>query len=223
VRITVRHAYDFGPARDAVGADLLQPEAWDAARAAPGPFRLPETRAQWEALADDEELRARARDIAAFAGSGPLCSYGVGTALLELNIAREAPELQLICTDYAPRTVERLALLFPEAKVVLRDLTDPGPPAAALHLMHRLDAELDDDAWRAVFARLPETVLFVPNVVLGIGGAAREVGRRLLRRGRLTNAGWFRNEAALRALWRDTHSERRVPVGEARGYLLVPR
>jgi len=223
VRIKVRHAYDFGAAREAVGDNLLRPQAWDAARAAPGPFLLPETREQWEALADDEQLRARARDIAAFAGAESLCSHGVGTALLELNIVRAAPGLRLTCTDYAPRTVERLAILFPEAEVVLRDLTDPDPPSATLHLMHRLDAELDDDAWRGVFARLPEPVLFVPNVVLGVSGAARELGRRLVRRGRLTNAGWFRNEAALRALWRDTHADRRVTVGGARSYLLVPR
>lgn len=223
MRIKVRHAYDFGVAREAVGGDLLQPRAWDAARTAPGPFQLPETRAQWESLADDEELRARARDIAAFAGAGPLCSHGVGTGLLELNIARQSPQLRLICTDYAPRTVERLALLFREAEVVLRDLTDSDPPSAALHLMHRLDAELDDDDWRSVFARLPETVLFVPNTILGPRGAAREVGRRLLRRGRLTNAGWFRNEAALRALWRETHVDRRVTVGGAPAYLLTPR
>jgi hypothetical protein len=147
----------------------------------------------------------------------------VGTALLELNISRAAPALRLICTDYAPRTVERLALLFPEAELVLRDLADPDPPSAALHLMHRLDAELDDDAWRKVFARLPEAVLFVPNVVLDLNGAARELGRRVLRRGRLTNAGWFRNEAALRALWSETHLDRRVTVGGAPSFLLSPR
>src|SRR5207244_3495580 len=114
------------------------------------------------------------------------------------------------CTDYAPLTVERLRTLFPEAMVLLRDLTDPEPPSAELHLMHRLDAELDDGAWHRVFGRLPGTVLFVPNVVLDLPAAAREVARRVLRRGRLTHAGWFRNEDALRALWSETHSDRRV-------------
>lgn len=219
----MRHAYDFGAARQAVGDNLLKPQAWDAARAAPGPFLLPETRQEWESLADDEELRARARDIAAFAGAGSLCSHGVGTALLELNIVRAAPGLRLICTDYAPLTVERLAPLFPEAEVVLRDLTDPDPPSASLHLMHRLDAELDDDAWRGVFERLPEQVLFVPNAVLSPLGAMREVARRIVRHGRLTNAGWFRNEPALRVLWHRTHTAKRVMVGGASAYLLEPR
>ncbi|MDX6475984.1 MAG: hypothetical protein QOH95_1495 [Gaiellaceae bacterium] len=226
MKIRVRHTYDFGDAREAVGDDLLQPRAWDAAREVPGPFHLPESRAAWEARADDAELRRRARDIVALAeaeGAASVCSHGVGTALLELNIVRVAPELALTCTDYAPQTVERLRQLFPEAEVVARDLTDPDPPSAALHLMHRLDAELDDDDWRRVFAGLPQKVLFVPNHVLSVSGAAREVARRLVRRGRLTRAGWFRNEPALRALWSDTHADRRVLVGGAPGFLLVPR
>jgi hypothetical protein len=171
-------------------------------------------------------LRARARDVAAIAtriGASSVCSYGVGTALLELNLLRAAPELELTCTDYAPLTVERLRTVFPEATVLLRDLTDPEPPSAELHLMHRLDAELDDRAWQRVFARLPATVLFVPNVVIDVPAAAREVARRVLRRGRLTHAGWFRNEAALRALWSETHRDQRVEVGTAQSYLLVAR
>ncbi|MFL5955204.1 MAG: hypothetical protein ACJ76I_13965 [Gaiellaceae bacterium] len=226
MRIRVRHAYDFGAARGAVGDTLLRPDAWDAARTGEGPFHLPSTRAEWAQLADNDELRARARGIAAVAAgldAHTVCSHGVGTGTLELNLVRIAPHLELTCTDYAPQTVERLTALFPEAVVVLRSLTDPDPPSAHLHLMHRLDAELDDDAWRTVFTQLRAPVLFVPNVVLHLPAAGREVARRILRRGRLTHAGWFRNESALRALWNGTHTDRRVEVGPAAAYLLLPR
>jgi len=226
VRIRVRHRYDFGPARERVGANLLAAEAWDTARSLPGPFGLPETRVEWERVAAQPALEARARDVSAIArdlGARTLCSHGVGTAALELNLHRVSPELELVCTDYAPRAVERLRRLFPEAHVVLRDLTAPGPPLADLHLMHRLDAELDDGQWCAVFEQLQAPIVFVPNVVLDLAGAAREVARGLVRRGSLTEAGWFRNEAALRSLWAGTHRDRELTVGDAPAFLLEPR
>lgn len=226
MRIRVRHAYDFGPERVRVGRTLLQPAAWDAARSLPGSFELPETREEWERAARRDDLEARARDVAAVARrlkATRICSHGVGTASLELNLHRAAPDLQIVCTDYAPLTAERLRRLFPEAEVVLRDLTEPGPPAAHLHLMHRLDAELDDERWRSVFAALDAPILFVPNVVLDLAGAAREVARRVLRRGALTDAGWFRNEAALRTLWAGTHRDTGLTVGDAPAFLLQRR
>ena len=209
-----------------MGGTLLDPSAWDAARALPGPFELPETRAEWELSARRGDLRERAVDVASVArglGAASLCSHGVGTALLEWNLHRVEPELKLTCTDFAPVTVERLRRLFPEAEVMLRDLVDPAPPIADVHLMHRLDAELADDDWRSVFARIDRPILFVPNVVLDLAGAAREVARRLLRRGALTEAGWFRNEAALRALWSESHRDRPLTVSESRAFLLEPR
>ena len=226
MKIRVRHVYDFGPDREAVGNTLLASSAWDAARAIPGPFELPQTRAEWERNAERGDLPERARDVAAVArevGATQLCSHGVGTASLELNVHRLAPEMKIICTDYAPMTVERLRLIFPEADVMLRDLTDPDPPRADLHLMHRVDAELDDDEWRSVLAAIEQPILFVPNVVLDLAGAAREIVRRVVRRGAATDAGWFRNEAALRALWRESHRDRSLTVSDARAFLLEPR
>jgi hypothetical protein len=225
VRLVVRHTYDFGPDRERIGRDLLRPEAWDAARATAGAFGLPSTRSAWEGVAARDDLRAVASDVVALAtqlGTGTLCSHGVGTAMLELNIHRLAPDLHLICTDFARQTVERLRVLFPEAEILLRDLVHDEPPHADLHLMHRLDAELSDEAWRHVFERLPEPVLFVPNLLLDLRTALGELARRLRGR-RLTRAGWFRNEAALRALWHSTHTDRRLRVGSTDAFLLEPR
>jgi hypothetical protein len=226
MRLRVPHTYDFGAARDQVGADLVTPAGWDAARAVPGPFALATTRAEWRRLAERDDLARRAADIVEIVrqiDAATLCSHGVGTALLEANVQRLAPSLRLVCTDYAPRTVERLRQLFPEAEILLRDLTAPAPPPADLHLMHRLDAELDDAAWQRVFAALPEPILFVPNVLLDLKGALRELARPVVRVGRVTRAGWFRNEAALRSLWRSTHRDTPVEVGGAPAFLLEPR
>jgi len=226
VKIRVPHGYDFGRGREAVGRDLLNPHAWDAARQTDAAFALPTTRAELERRADDEELRSRARAIAEIArerGVSTLCSHGVGSGLLELNLLRELPNVRLVCTDFAPQTVARLGELVPAATFVLRNLTDPNPPGADLDLMHRLDAELSDDDWRLVFEMLTRPVLFVPNVLLGPFGVLRELARWGLHPRRLTRAGYFRNEPALRSLWTATHSDVPVRIGGARGFLLSPR
>jgi hypothetical protein len=225
MRLVVRHTYDFAADRSRIGSDLVSPEGWDAARETEGAFGLPTQRAAWERRAADPELRRRANDVVSVArelGASSLCSYGVGTALLELNILRAAPGLMLTCTDFAPRTVERLRGLFPESEIVHHDLLQDDPRPSDLHLLHRLDAELPDGDWRRVIARFHEPVLFVPNVLLNVPSALRELTRRIRRRN-LTNAGWFRNEAALRSLWNSTHQDRRLTIGGAAAFLLVRR
>lgn len=225
LRLTVRHFYDFGEAAERVGRDLVRPEAWDVVRETPGPFELPAGRVEWEAKAYTPQLAARARDIAGVAarlGARSLCSYGVGNARLELNVARAAPGLRLVCTDFTPRTVARLRLLFSEAEVVEHDLRTDPPREAELQLMHRIDAELPADAWKAVFPRFREPVLLVPALLLTWVDAAREVARRV-RKPRAARAGYFRNEDALRDLWAATHDDERLRVGELDAFLLTRR
>jgi hypothetical protein len=203
----------------------VRPGAWDALRETSGPFGLPSSRVDWERRAASPALAARARDIAAVAarlGAASLCSHGVGTATLELNIARSAPGLRLVCTDFAPRTVARLGELFPEAEVVVHDLLRDEPVAADLHLMHRIDSELSDAEWRSVFPRLGTPIVLVPVLLLDWLEAAKALLRRA-RRPRAARAGYLRSEDALRALWHPTHSDERVRVGDATGYLLTPR
>lgn len=225
MRLTVRRVYDFGVESALVGDDLLSPGAWDAARETTGPFGLAAGRAEWEQAARDPDLGRRAADVvrvAEWLEAGSVCSHGVGTGLLELNVHRLAPRLRFVCTDYAPRATRRLAEFFTEADVRLHDLVRDPPPTADLYLMHRLDTELGDDDWREVFGRHTAPILFVPTILLGLRRAAREVVRRVLRGGTV-NAGWFRSEDALRALWSRTHTDRREVVGESTAFLLLPR
>jgi len=226
IPLTISHYYDFGKDRERVGDDLVNPASWDAIRETPGPFGLPATREEWERAALTPEFAARADAIAGVArelGARRICSYGVGAAFLELNLVRAMPEAELVCTDYAPRTVERLARLFPEASVRLHDLYVDGPLAADLHLLHRIDSELANRAWRKVFARFQEPALLVATQLLEWPVFESELRRRLSRRPAPTRAGYARTEAAMRSLWRGTHVDRPVPVGELAGFLLIPR
>jgi hypothetical protein len=210
LRLTLRHTYDFGADAARLGPDLVRPGSW----------------AEWEARAAAPELAGRARDIAAIAArleARTICSHGVGTATLELCVLHAAPRLRLICTDFAPRTVARLRTLFPEADVRVHDLVREEPPAADLHLMHRIDTELTDAEWRAVFPRFRRgPTLFIPGLLLTWAEAARELARRI-RAPRATHAGYLRNEDALRALWAPSHTDSRGTVGDLPAFLLTPR
>lgn len=223
MKVTLPHYYDFGSARGLIGPDLVRPEAWDAARATTGPFGLPTTRRAWEQAASTDAVTAKANDIVDVAGrfgARTICSHGVGAALIELNIAKRG--MHVICTDFAPRTVERLGVLFPEASVMQHDICSDPPPVADLHLMHRIDSELAAEEWLSVFPRFFQPILVVPTILLGIRGALRELAVRVVRP-RATRAGWARSEDALRALWLPTHLDERLAVAGAPAFLLTRR
>lgn len=226
MKLVVRRVYDFGVQRDEVGKTLLSPDAWDAVRRLPGAFHLQDTREEWLAAGSQPPYPDRARAVVELArklGASSLCSHGAGGALLEQRVQQLAPELVLTCTDFAPETVAGLRRLFAEANVVAADLREPSSlPHADLHLMHRLDQELSERQWHAVFSRLEAPVVFVPSEILTPAAAAKELVRRLLHPG-ATGAGWFRNEKALRALWSPWFDDRCVEIGDEPGYLLLPR
>jgi hypothetical protein len=222
MRLTIPHFFDFGTDRALVGDDLVRPDAWDAIRTSAGPFGLPGRRSEWEAAADEPSYRAKASgiaDVARSLGATTVCSYGVGAAFVELNLSRTAPELELVCTDYAPRTVARLASLFPEARVLEHDLRHDETVAADLQVLHRVDSEFTDDELRLILARFEQPVLFVPSEFLTLRSLCRELLTRAKRTA--TRAGYLRTRDAFEALWAQTHTQTPVQVGPATAYLLV--
>jgi hypothetical protein len=226
VPLTLPHAYDFGADRARVGPDLVNPASWDSIRETEGPFSLPATRGEWERAAANPELVERARLIVRLAegiAAQRLCSYGVGTGALELCISRAAPQLELVCTDFAPRTVERLGALFPEATVVCRDLKLEGPLAGDLHLLHRIDSEFSNRELRTIVERLDGVALVVATELLSPGGLARELLTRVRARKTVTRAGVVRTEAAFRQIWRTTHDDERLELAGLTGFVLTRR
>ena len=222
MRLTIRHRFAF--ARP-LPAGLDSPEAWDALRAGDDSFGLPTARAAWEAAAARSGLEPRARAIARVAdglGARSVCSYGAGTGLLEWNFHRIAPQIELVCTDFAPLTVERLGAHFAGVSVVRHDVRADPPLAADLHLLHRIDTELSDREWPAVFARFREPILVVASEFLSARGVVRELVTRT-RHPRAEAAGWIRTDDALRALWAGSHDDRRVQLADLPGYVLTRR
>jgi predicted O-methyltransferase YrrM len=226
IPLTLPHAYDFGADRALVGEDLVNPTSWDSIRETVGPFGLPAAQDEWERAAARPELVERARMIAQLAervSARRLCSYGVGTGALELCISRAAPQLDLVCTDFAPRTVERLRVFFPEATVLCRDLSVDGPVAGDLHLLHRIDSEFSNRELRAIIERLEGVALVVATELLGPGGLVRELVTRLRGRRTVARAGFVRTEAAFRRIWRTTHDDERLELAGLNGFVLTRR
>jgi hypothetical protein len=225
VRIAIRHRYRFAADGGRVGAELKGPEAWDSLRVqTEGPFGLPATREAWERLADEPLVVARAQALDRhLAGARVVASYGVGTGGTELALARLEPGRRLVVTEFAPATTERLAKLFAEADVRSHDLRrDPPISGADVHLLYRIDTELDDDEFAHVFRRFASVpLLVVATELLGPRAVARELVT--LVRGGASVAGLVRSRGSFESLWRDTHRASIVGVHDLSGWLLTPR
>jgi len=228
VRLTIPHWFDFGADRVHVGDDLVRAAAWDALRLnTDGPFSVPATRTAWEEAAEARpEIRARAERIVALArerGVRRLASYGAGAAVLELWMKRAAPEIELVLTDYAEGTVDRLSAIFPEAQVVRHDLLADPPLDADLHLFHRIDTELTNKQWRDVLRRFASVpVLVVATEIIGIDRALAEVARRVRVRN-LSRAGWLRTREAFEAVYGSQHEITPLTLVDLEGWMLEPR
>jgi hypothetical protein len=228
MRITIRHHFDFGADHDVVGADLVTPDSWDALRTrTSGPFAAAATREELASTAEARpEIRERARAVDRCLdemGAGTVASYGAGGGVVEWWLERLRPERRLLLADYAPATVERLRVLFPEAEVHRHDLLADPPLAAAAHLFHRVDTELTNAEWRQTMRRFAgERVLVVATEVATPRRLLQELLLRL-RGGQLSRAGWLRTRSAFEALWSETHDARPLHVHDLDGWALAPR
>jgi hypothetical protein len=225
IRITIPHYHDFGEDALRIGKRIDNPGAWDTVRSLGGSFGLPRSREERERQAEHPQLVRRAKDIARVVqqlNARSACSYAVGAGALELALKMVDSHLDLTCTEYAPRTVQRLRRLFPEARIIAHDLVREDPIDAELHLLHRVDTELSNREWTAILPRFRQPILFVPAALVDWRMTVRELTRPIRKR-RASRAGYCRNEAAFRHLWRASHREEsRTPIGDLVGFVLVP-
>jgi hypothetical protein len=187
-----------------------------------GPFALADSiENHRRQAAERTDLIARAAAVAALARGGRVVSYGVGAALLERHLLDAGVPLTI--TENAPLTVERLGQLLPEAEVVEHDLAVEPPVPGGLHLLHRVETELDNRTWRRVFSRFADQrVLVSPGGVI----AWREMPWTLVhvwRTRHATRAGWLRTRAALEALWQESHRGTRTDLAGSPAWMLEPR
>jgi len=240
MKVTIKHYYDFQPNKVNIGPALDTAQGWDSLRVdqpdADDFFAIPADREQWRQKARRNPLWVReARDILAFADGKfrRICSCGVGAGYLEFLIKDADPSMEMVCSDYTPRAIERLGTVFPEAeRLYCFDMLNgdwPRDEQNSLHLLYRVDTIFDDVQWRHVAGRMHaagvEHVLFVPCEFLGwqrfAAQSIKYFRSRLLNRP-VTFAGYLRTASALERLFSGFYSVRRkVPVGGMAGYYLI--
>lgn len=228
IPLTLPHRYDFGDDTKVVGDDLLQAEAWDALRTqTTGAFAMARDRAELERQADERpEIGERMREVDALlteGGARKVVSYGVGGGLPELWLLRINPGRELVVTDFAPETVNRLRGILPEAEVHKHDLLNEAPLEGDMHVFHRIDTELDNEQWRGVYRRFAaEPVLVVAGEFLPVRDIPKHLRIACYNR-KATNAGWMRTQGAFNSLWRKTHRASHRRLSDLDGWLLEPK
>lgn len=222
----------FGP-----GRTLRAPGSWDQLRLNgrhDTAYAIPHGRSAWiDRCAQDQPIVERAAAIVDLIRSldvRRVFSAGVGRACLEYNIKRIDPSLHLVCSDFAPRTVEALRQNFGECDDMrLFDIRDDDwPQDVDMHLLYRVDTELDDSEWRSTFEAMRRAevryVLFVPAQPLSLPVWLREVAKGLLYRARdkrFTFAGYMRTTDHIKTLWLEKYVvKQQVLLGGLEGFLL---
>jgi len=214
MRLTIRHYF-----RTPSGEELVGAEAWDRIRETDSAFATPPTRSEWLRMSDRPELVRRAEMIARIAGerrANVVASYGVGPALRDRHL--ESRVGRLVCSDFTPRTIDRVTRYMPEADVRLHDLRS-GPLDADLHVLHRVDTEFDNVELASTLDLFRGTeVLIVVSQFLNARYLLREIVTRV-RGGHM--AGWLRTEAAFQKVIPSGFETHRRQVADLPAFLLL--
>lgn len=236
MRRTIKHYYPFKRAKGVGDSLAASATAWDALRTGDDSWQsVPKDRSVWVARGKRRpEIAVHARAIVALVkreGFHSLISVGVGAAYLEYNIKRLHPSLRLTCSDFTPRSIDRLREVFLECDSIevfdmLKDRWQPRQNA--LYLLYRVDNEFSDEQWKGLFARIAsqniDDVLFVPSAFLGWSFFIKEKLFNLwhrLKGYRIMFAGYVRTRDMMKTLWSPHYQvAAEVPIGGLTGFLL---
>jgi len=233
---TIKHYF---PVKQALAVENLASSAtsWDALRTGDDDTwqSIPKDRSMWVARCQQKpEIAVNAKaivDLVKREGFYSIISVGVGAAYLEYNIKKLHPALSLTCSDFTPRSIDRLRDVFLECDSIevfdmLKDQWQPRQNA--LYLLYRVDTEFSDEQWKGLFATMSESnindVLFVPSVFLGWRFFIKEKLVNLwhrLKGYRIMFAGYVRTKDTVKTFWiSHYHVIAEVPIGALTGFLL---
>jgi hypothetical protein len=248
--LTISHYHVFasGRAREGLKDEALDsPESWDALRESDPMFSIAQTRDEWvrvneEAIrkdGQDERLRERGKDIASLLsqkGITTLFSTGSGGAGLEYHILKNLSGLKVVCSEYAPKSVELLRNVFTEAEVIQLDITSTdwssitarADANTTVCLMYRLDAGFTDRQWKDIFASLARAgvkqVLYIPTGFLTLRSLVSRLRLRLswmLSGTPMVYAGHLRTKATFETYWQRHFTATEHVVGGMTGFWLT--
>lgn len=240
MKLTLKFYYYFDDQKGELGGNLIRPEAWDVLRMKEdnGPFGIPKERENWQKIClNNPTLKLRAKDIGKLLKGrfDSLHSFGIGVGCLEFFIKKEDPAVQLTCSDFAPKAVERLREVFFEADRVSQfdmihgDWSKIDPRGVCL--LHRVDRELTDEQWRAVFEKMKlggiKNILFIPSEMVTFKHIFQQQMKyiifKLLGR-KMTFSGFMRTQERLVSLLTDSFDiDQIVKIHDLQGFLLTAK
>lgn len=220
MRWTTKHYARLADAPSLPRRTLLEAESWDAIRidGEDKEYAIPSQTQRWIQQCEDGPFEQRSAELVQLfrnLQAKRIFSAGVGRGCLERRLLQLDPSLSILCSDYAPRTVEALRHRFGDEAVVLQfDMrSQEWPSDVDIYLLHRVDTELDDAQWRATFSRMRRSgvllALLVSVGTLSLPMWLREQAKRALYLAgdrRFVFAGYFRTRSRLESLWSRTHT-----------------
>lgn len=248
--LTIKHYQTFGYSTSFFKDKKLDSsQSWDALRTTHPQFSISSNRKEW-LLASEAQVRKdgqdgglskRAEDVNKLLqreNIKTLFSVGVGGAGLEYQIKKINPNINLICSEYAPTNVELLKNVFTEAdeiieydilggnwKDVKRKYFNNDDYAV---LMYRVDASFNDKEWRRIFVRLyasgVKRVIFIPSSFLTLLSIFNRKVREFKWKRSKTEvvfSGFLRTRSRFRSYWRDLYSDEQMEFGGIKGFLLT--
>lgn len=172
--------------QDKIGNSLLTPEAWDLLRTQDesGFYGLKDDRGWFLDVckrSSNDPILIELEKLLSERTIKKLFSVGVGRAVLEYNIKSKNDKLEIICSDYTPKAINRLANLFPECnETILFDILKGNWKKYNQYtiLMNRISTEFNELQWRDIFKSMYEgqieSIIFVPTEDLSVRLAIKE-------------------------------------------------
>ncbi len=240
MELTLKSYYYFADEKGELGDGLNRPESWDILRMREDSslFSIPKERENWQRVClNNPVLKLRAKEIAKILGTRFNCvySFGVGVGCLEFLIKKENPVLQLKCSDFASKAVERLKKIFVEADEITNfdilygnwDRIEPE----SICLFCRVDTELSDQQWREVLRKMRlagvKNILFIPGYLLSVAGIIHQQIKYAIFRslGReMTFSGYMRTKKRFISLLSEFFEiEKIVQIHDLPGFLLTAK
>lgn len=245
----MRHYQTFGDSTSGfVDNSLNNIESWRSLRDSHPRFSISDDRDEWvkaselEIIKDgqDTELINRASEIVQLLKAKDiktLFSVGVGGAGLEYQIKKRMPNLRIICSEYEPKTVEKLKKVFIEADEIIEfDILkgDWGSvhkqyleDSKSLVLMYRLDAGFDDMDWKKIFISMSDAnisnIIYIPTTTLTLLSIWNRKSREFkwfLKRMPISFAGYLRTKMRFQSYWKTLFDEKEIVLGGLKSFCL---
>ncbi len=228
-------------------AELNSLEAWEVLRDEHPNFSVPEERKEWLLVNEevvkkdgqDKNLIKRAKEISEILKRekiDTIFSVAVGVAGLEYHIKKILPEINIVCSEYTPKSVDILKKVFIESKDVIKfDVTKDNwsyikekyLTQNSLCLIYRLDASFNDKEWRKIFENIYNSdiknVLFIPTGVLTILSIINRKKREIkwfLNKTKFLFCGYIRTQSQFERYWQGLYNQEIFELGGLKSFLL---